>query len=174
MIALLQTRLRDHLDQALAPLKLLGQSPQGDVVTAPKVFIGDVPPKRHKKGHETAGGSGVIYEVPCVVIVPLTGHMEVVDGAAAGVVTLALCLSVYNPDKGERADTEEVEADLAVLLSAVSGALLPCAQGVPLAKRFVLTPDEKGRTLMWVRAEDQPKPFSAVTITSRWWFKGWE
>ncbi|MCL2458907.1 MAG: hypothetical protein FWF31_08735 [Desulfobulbus sp.] len=167
MIALLQTRLREHLAQSLAPLKLLGQGPDGDVVTAPSVFIGDVPPKRMIKGAS-------IHEVPCVVIVHLSGHLQVENGAAASEATMALCLSVYNPDKGEQGDLEEVEGDLAALLSAVVGSLLPCSQGVPLARRFVLTPDEKGRMLTWVRAEDQPKPFSAVTIASRWWFKGWE
>ncbi|MDR0477515.1 MAG: hypothetical protein LBH14_06215 [Desulfobulbaceae bacterium] len=167
MTALLLKRLREHLAQALASLKLLGQSPDGDVTTAPKVFIGDVPPKRMVK-------ESSVYEVPCVVIVPVSGHLLVANGAAASETVIAICCCVYNPDKGERADLEEVEAELAALLSAVTGALLPCAQGTPLAKRFDLVPDEKGRMLDWVRAEDQPKPFSGATITSRWWFKGWE
>ncbi|MCL2791078.1 MAG: hypothetical protein FWD79_10600 [Desulfobulbus sp.] len=171
MIALLQTRLREHLFQALTSLKLLGQGPDGDVATAPRVFIGDVPPKRMIKKD---GKPEAVYEVPCVVIVPLSGHLQVENGAVASEATMALCLSAYNPDKGEQGDLGEVEADLATLLSAVVGALLPCAQGVPMDKRFVLTPDEKGCMLAWVRDEYQPKPFSAITITSRWWFKGWE
>jgi hypothetical protein len=169
MIALLQMRLRDHLRDSLAHLRLLGQSAKGDVEAAPKVFIGDTPPKR-KKGQ---GGSDT-RELPCVIIVPLSGHLQTDDGATESETVMVICCCVYNPESGTQGDLEEVEGDLANLLSAVIGALLPCSQGVPLNKRFILSPDERGRLLSWIRPEEQPKHFSAVTITSRWQYKGWE
>ena len=172
MIALLQMRLRDHLRESLSHLRLLGQSGQGDVQTTPKVFIGDTPPKRMKANAATPATEA--RELPCVVIFPLSGCLQVDGGAVESEAVMALCCAVYNSEKGEQGDLEEVEGDLAALISAVTGALLPCAQGVPLAKRFVLHPDEKGRLLPWVRPEEQPKQFSAATITSRWQFKGWE
>jgi hypothetical protein len=168
MISLLQLRLREHLLTALSALKLRGQSDQGDVTTAPQVFIGDIPPKRKNTPDRIA------REVPCVVVVPLSGHIEVDDGAGASVALIALSCCVYNPDREDAGDLTGVESDLAHLVSAVCGALLPCAEGEPLAKRFVLIPDEKGKTLAWVRPEEQPGPFASATITSRWTFKGWE
>ncbi|MDR2573268.1 MAG: hypothetical protein LBC94_02795 [Desulfovibrio sp.] len=168
MISLLQLRLKEHLSAALAWIKLYGQSDRGDVTTSPQVFIGDIPPKRKNTPDRT------VREVPCVVIVPLSGHIEVEDGAATSVALIALSCCVYNPDREENGDVTGVESDLANLVSAVCAALLPCAEGEPLARRFVLVPDEKGKTLAWVRPEEQPGPFASATITSRWHFKGWE
>ena len=164
MNALLQLRLKEHLEAALAPLKLLGQSAEGDVWTPPKVFIGDLPPKRQN----TPGR--LVYEVPCVVIVPVSGH---IDGATS-FTHIALSCCIYNPDREEAGDLTGAESDLANLVSAVQGALLPCAQGEPLAKRFVLVADDKGRILSWARPEEGPIPFISATIASRWLYKGWE
>jgi hypothetical protein len=52
--------------------------------------------------------------------------------------------------------------------------LLPCAQGEPLGRRFVLTPDEKGKFCAWVKGEEQARPFLQATMTSLWTYKGWE
>lgn len=168
MISLLQLRLKEHLSAALAPLKLLGQSEPGDAQTAPRVFIGDLPPKRRNTPERT------IREVPCVVIIPLSGHIEREDGAATSVALIALSCCVYNPDREIEGDLTGVESDLANLVSAVQGALLPCAEGEALARRFVLIPDEKGKMLAWARPEEQPGPFASATITSRWAYKDWE
>lgn len=165
MNALLYMRLKEHLGAALAPLKLLGQSANGDRETAPQVFIGDVPAKRQN----TPGRP--VREIPCVIIVPMGGSLMVEDGAAEAIADVGLACTIYNP---EGADQEEPETELAALVSAVTGALLPCAQGVPLDKRFVLVPDDKGKLLAWARAEHDPVPFYGATVSSRWWFKGWE
>jgi hypothetical protein len=168
MSSLLQLRLKEHLQAALAPLKLLGQSEHGDAQTAPRVFIGDVPPKRRNTPER------IIHEVPCVVIVPLSGHIDTEPGGPAGVTLIALSCCIYNPDKEDDGDLTGVESDLANLISAVQGALLPCAEGDPLAKRFILVPDEKGKILAWARPEEQPGPFASATVTSLWTYKVWE
>jgi hypothetical protein len=168
MSALLQKRLKEHLEAALAPLKLAGAplpSEEGNVSDAscpPHVFVGDMPPKRKDKA---------LRDVPCVLLIPLTGHHEVEEGYTEAVSVIVLVCVVFNPEEG---DAEGGEADLAALLSAITGALLPCAQGVPLAKRFVLEPDSKGKLLSWVKGEEQPRPFLQATMTSHWRYKGWE
>jgi hypothetical protein len=165
MSALLQKRLKEHLVAALAPLKLAGAPlPEENVSDAscpPQVFVGDMPPKRKDKTRD----------VPCVVLIPLTGHHEVEEGHTEAVSVIALVCVVFNPEEG---DAEGGEADLAALLSAITGTLLPCAQGVPLAKRFVLEADSKGKLLSWVKGEEQPRPFLQATMTSQWRYKGWE
>lgn len=166
MSAVLLMRLKSCLEEALRPVLLLGQSDKGDVECAAQVFIGDIPPKRqHKPGQKASDDSG--RNVPCVVIVPVAGHQE----KGEGVETLAFICVVYNPDSR---DAEAAEGDLAVLLSTVTGALAPCAEGVPLAKRFTLEADARGRLLPWVKSEDQPRPFLQATITSIWRYRGWE
>lgn len=166
MSAVLHRKLKEHLQTALQPVRLLGQSDKGDVECAAQVFIGDLPPKRQpqsgKPDREQPGRN-----LPCVVLVPITGHH--VEGQA--VVTLALICVVYNPNGR---DAEDAEADLAVLLSSVTGALAPCANGEPLARRFELLADAQGRILPWVKSEAQPHPFLQATITSVWQFRGWE
>ena len=168
MISLLQLRLKERLQAALADLKLIGQSAEGDVIASPQVFIGDIPAKRRNTPERA------VREVPCVVIIPLSGHIAVEDGAATSVALIAFSCCVYNPEKEDDGDWTGVESDLANLVSAVQGALLPCAEGEPLNRRFVLIPDEKGKMLAWVRPEEQPGPFASATVTSRWAFKGWE
>ena len=165
MSALLHTSLKKHLAGALASLKLAGQSENGDVVVAPQVFIGDTPPKRRNTPERLA------REIPCVVIIPLTGHSKVDNASVETKSVIALACVVYSPEEG---DMEGAEADLANLLSAVTGALLPCSQGEPLARRFVLETDEKGRILPWVKADEQSRPFLQATMTSQWTFKCWE
>ena len=57
MSALLQRKLKEHLETALAPLKLAGPSPVkggDDTVGSTLVFIGDIPPKRRRR---FAGGA---------------------------------------------------------------------------------------------------------------------
>ena len=165
MRALLQRKLKEHLETALAPLKLAGPAVSGegeDTAGPPRVFTGDVPPKR---------SDAASREVPCVVLVPLSGHHETGDGYTEAVAVIALICVVYNPEEG---DCEGGEADLAALLSAVTGALLPCAHGTPLARRFVLDVDAKGKLLTWTSGRDQPRPFLQATMTSHWRYKGWE
>ena len=166
MMHLLYTSLKTHLTRELSALTLLGQTADGTRVTAPQVFIGDLPAKRGNTPER------VVRELPCVVIVPLSGHLDVEDGASESVAEVAFSCAVYSPPEG--GDLEGPETELAVLLSAVTRALLPCAQGVPLVRRFVLAANDKGKMLAWVRPEEQPKPFFGATITSRWIFKGWE
>jgi hypothetical protein len=166
MNALLQKRLKEHLQAALAPLKLVGPSLEekgAPVVCPPQVFLGDLPPKRREANAR---------EVPCVLLVPLSGHhQDGGDGSTEAVATIALVCVAFNPEEG---DVEGGEADLAALLSAISGALLPCAHGVPLDRRFILSPDDKGRILHWVKGQDQPRPYLQATMTSLWHFWGWE
>ena len=168
MSAVLQMRLKAHLEEALRPILLLGQSDAGDVECAAQVFIGDMPPKRQnraKPGQPPSDDSG--RNLPCVVIVPVTGRQE--DGES--VTTVALICVVYNP---QSRDAEAAEADLAVMLSTVTGALAPCANGEPLARRFNLEADSRGRLLPWVKSEAQPRPFLQATMTSIWRYRGWE
>lgn len=168
MSAVLLMRLKNHLEEALQSVLLLGQSDDGDVDCAAQVFIGDMPPKRQHRGRPgqpPSDDSG--RNLPCVVLVPVAGHHE----GGENVETLALICVVYNP---QSRDAEAAEADLGVMLSAIAGALTPCANGVPLAKRFTLEADSRGRLLPWVKSEAQPKPFLQATITSVWRYRGWE
>jgi hypothetical protein len=166
MSALLHKRLKEHLEAALAPLKLARPAVEKggeETVGPPRVFLGDLPPKR---------SDAASREVPCVLLLPLAGHHEDGgDGYTEAVAVIALLCVVYNPEDG---DGEGGEADLAALLSAVTGALLPCAHGVPLARRFVLEPDKQGKILEWVKGQEQPRPYLQATMTSQWRFKGWE
>lgn len=171
MSAVLLARLKSRLEEALRPILLLGQSDDGDTECAAQVFIGDMPPKRQHRpkagqpssSHESDAGRNL----PCVVIVPVAGHQE----GGENVETLALICVVYNP---QSRDAEAAETDLAVMLSTVGGALVPCANGEPLAKRFTLEEDSRGRILPWVKSEAQPRPFLQATITSVWRYRGWE
>ena len=158
MNAFLVPLLRKHLVQALSGLMLVQQSGQDDVPRPPQVFIGDLPAKRQEKDAR---------EIPCVVVVPLSGFQQ----EGANVTEVALVCAVYNKEDG---DAEGVEGDMALLLSAVTRALMPCANGVPLGRRFVLGPDHKGRLLPWAKDEKQPKPFMQATMTSIWTSQGWE
>jgi hypothetical protein len=166
MSALLQKKLKEHLEEALAALKLAGPpvEEKGDpTIRSPQVFVGDMPPKRREANAR---------EIPCVVLVPMSGHHEDNgDGSTEAVAVIALLCVVYNPESG---DAEGGEADLAALLSAITGALLPCAHGLPLHRRFVLAPDVKSRFLAWEKGQEQPRPFLQAIMTSRWHFKGWE
>lgn len=167
MSAVLLMRLKEHLEEALRPVLLLGQSDNGDVECAAQVFIGDMPPKRQQRSKPGQNVDDTGRNLPCVVIVPVAGHQE----GGEAVETLALICVVYNP---QSRDAEAAEADLAVMLSTVTGALAPCANGVPLAKRFNLEADPRGRLLQWVKSEAQPRPFLQATITSVWRYRGWE
>lgn len=170
MSAVLLMRLKAHLEAVLLPILLLGQSNDGDVDCAAQVFIGDMPPKRQHRGRpgqppSAEGDAG--RNLPCVVLVPVAGHQE----GGENVETVALICVVYNP---QSRDAEAAEADLGVMLSAIAGALTPCANGEPLSKRFTLEADSRGRLLPWVKSEAQPKPFLQATITSVWRYRGWE
>lgn len=171
MSAVLLMRLKSHLEKALRPILLLGQSDDGDVECAAQVFIGDLPPKRQHRARPgqqpSSGESDAGRNLPCVVIVPVAGHQE----GGENVETVALICVVYNP---QSRDAEAAEADLAVMLSTVTGVLAPCANGDPLAKRFSLDEDNRGRILPWVKSEAQPRPFLQTTITSVWRYRGWE
>lgn len=170
MSAVLLARLKSRLEEALRPIFLLGQSDDGDTECAAQVFIGDMPPKRQHRsrtGQQPASEGDAGRNLPCVVIVPIAGHQE----GGENVETLALICVVYNP---QSRDAEAAEADLAVMLSTVGGALAPCANGEPLARRFNMEEDSRGRTLPWVKSEAQPRPFLQATITSVWRYRGWE
>jgi hypothetical protein len=163
---LLQKRLKERMETALAPLKLAGPPLEENgeqAICPPQVFCGDLPPKRRERGAR---------DVPCVLLVPLAGHHEDGgDGSTEAVAVIALVCVIYNPEEG---DAEGAEADLAALLSAITGALLPCAHGEPLGRRFVLAPDAKGRFLNWEKGQDQPRPYLQATMTSQWRYRGWE
>lgn len=170
MSAVLLRNLKAHLENALRPVRLLGQSDGGDMECAAQVFIGDMPPKRQHRsrtGQQPASEGDAGRNIPCVVLIPIAGHQE----GGENVETLALICLVYNP---EGRDAEAVETDLAVLLSTVGGALAPCANGEPLSRRFELESDAKGRLLPWEKFEEQPRPFLQATITSVWRYRGWE
>lgn len=153
--------LKGHLANTLAGLKLVRQAAGQDQAGPPQVWIGDLPPKR--------GKDAVARELPCVIVIPYGGHQE--EGAA--VETIAMVCIVYNSEEG---DGEGGENDLATLISAVYEALMPAleSKGLPLAKRFVLEPDYRGRILPWEKSSQQPRPFLQATITSQWRYKGWE
>lgn len=154
--------LKKHLETELAGLNLVHQSDDGrDQAGPPRVWIGDLPPKRRK---DAAG-----REIPCVVIVPHAGHQE--DGH--GMETVALVCIVYNPEDG---DGEGGENDMSILISGIFKALMPAleSKGRPLANRFVLEPDNRGRILPWEKSGQQPRPFLQAAITSQWRYKGWE
>lgn len=169
MGALLHTLLKAHLIAALSSVRLAGQARVGEQVGPPRVYIGGLPPKRRPQGEDDP------REVPCVVIVPHRGRLEIDSGGAITEESVGLICVVYNSgDDAVDGDFEGVEADLANLVSAVIGALLPCAEGRPLARRFVLVPDDQGKMLAWAKAEEQPRPFLQATIVSTWNFKGWE
>lgn len=168
MSAILLPKLQAHLEAALRSVRLLGQSDAGDVECNAQVFIGDMPPKRQHKpspGQPSVNDTG--RNLPCIVLVPLTGHQE----SGEGVETVALICVVYNP---QSRDAAAAEADLGVMVSTVTGALAPCAEGMPLFSRFALEADARGRLLHWVKAEEQPRPFLQATITSIWRYRGWE
>lgn len=150
--------LQAHLQQALSTLTLVGQSGKDDIPRSPQIFIGDLPTKRREKDAR---------EIPCVVIVPLSGHQQ--DGAT--VAEVALVCAVYNKEEGDAAGCE---GDMALLLSAITRALVPCANGAPLGRRFNLEADSKGRLLPWTKDDKQPQPFMQAVMTSLWTGQGWE
>lgn len=164
MSALLRTALQKHLEKALQSLQLLGQQESpvqpetSDKVCQVQIFIGDLPPKKAGMAQS---------HIPFILIVPLDGHQE----GGAAVTTLALICVVYNPSGR---DSEEAEADLSVLLSSITGALAPLANGKPLDERFELEVDSRGRFLPWVKADSQAQPFLQATMTSTWRYQGWE
>ena len=157
MGALLTQKIKEHLEAGLADLPLLGQTSSGLEKRPAKVWIGDLPPKRKDKESR---------ELPCVLIVPLAGHFE--EGAM--VMTVALLCVVYN---NEEDDGTGAETDLLSLISKIAQLLLPAGQGAPIANRFILEPDEKGRLLSWTKSENQPKPFVQADIITTWQFKSW-
>lgn len=165
MSGVLHMKLKEHLKKALQPVRLLGQSDKGDVECPAQVFIGDLPPKRQQAGKPDKPLPG--RHLPCVVLVPVGGHH--VKGSEA--VTVALICVVYNPDGR---DSEDAESDLAVMISTITGALAPFANGVALDKRFQLQSGPDGMCLPWVKSETQPRPFLQATITSVWTYQGWE
>lgn len=158
MNPLLAPLLKEHLSRELSSLTLVGQSGQEDAARPPQVFIGDLPAKRREKDAR---------EIPCVVIVPLSGFQQ--EGAC--VTEVALICAVYNKEEG---DGEGVEGDMALLLNALTRALVPCANGAPLGRRFNLVSDQKGRMLPWSKDDKQPQPFMQAIMTSTWNSKGWE
>ncbi|UQZ90693.1 hypothetical protein C4J81_16380 [Deltaproteobacteria bacterium Smac51] len=159
MYSRLINSLKKHLTEATADLKLVAQSDGGDILVPPRIWTGDLPPKKK---------NGSVREIPCVVIVPFSGHMDSEQFSCAAI---ALICCVYNPEDG---DSTGGETDLAALISKVSGALYPASQGVPLAGRYILGPDLSGRLLHWEKGDTQPRPFLQATITSHWSYKGWE
>lgn len=158
MSPLLAPFLKEHLARELSSLALIGQCEQSDAARPPQVFIGDLPAKRRERDAR---------EIPCVVIVPFSGFQQ--EGSC--VTEVALICAVYNREEG---DGEGLEGDMALLLNAVSRALMPCANGIPLGRRFNLCPDNKGRLLPWSKDEKQLQPFLQATMTSTWTCKGWE
>lgn len=158
MSSLLAGKIKEHLDEGLKNLMLLGQSSAGLEKRPPKVWIGDLPPKRKDKDSR---------ELPCVLIVPLAGHFE--EGSM--VMTVALLCVVYNQ---EDTDGAGAETDLLNLISKIAELLLPAGQGTPIARRFILEPDERGRLLAWTKSENQPKPFVQADIITTWRYKAWE
>ena len=160
MIPLLLEAMQEKLTAGLSGLALVHQSGEGHKAGPPHVWIGDLPPKR--TGKDWTG-------LPCVLLVPLAGHHDE-EGAE---VEVALICVVFNPEDGDGTGGEN---DLSVLLSKVAGLLIDAldSRGCPLADRFVLTPDNRGRVLFWQKSEQQPKPFIQATITSTWRYKSWE
>lgn len=160
MIPLLLEAMKEKLAAGLNSLSLVHQSEQGDIVGPPHIWIGDLPPKR--KNNQWTG-------LPCVLLTPLSGH----QGEEGAVVEVALICVVFNPEEGDGSGGEN---DLAVLLSAVTGLLIEAqaSKGCPLADRFILEPDGRGRVLHWQKSDQQPKPFIQATMTSTWRYKGWE
>jgi len=183
MSPLLLLRLKEHLEAALAPLKLAAKDADNkDIVVPPKVYTGDLPPKRRDFMGGVAKEKAALakaaldqeegYDVPCVLILPLGGHLETAQAATETVADIALICVVTTDEKG--GDLAGAEADMMALLSAVAGALLPASKGEALARRFNLVADDRGRTLAWQKHREQPGYFLQAIMTSRWRFKGWE
>lgn len=160
MIPLLLQSLRERLTKGLNGLSLVHQVEQGYKAGPPHIWIGDLPPKRSPKDW---GG------LPCILLMPLSGHY----GDEGAVVEVALICVVFNPEEGDGTGGEN---DLSILLSAVTGLLIDAleSKGCPLADRFILEPDSRGRVLAWQKSDQQPKPFIQATMTSTWRYKGWE
>lgn len=149
--------LRKALETALSslPLDQQGGRGNGDTQRPARVFIGDMPPKKRE-----------FYDLPCVLLIPAQGWQE--DGEACATVGLMCC--VYNAEEGDR---EGAEMDMALLLNAVTRALMPFRKA-PLEKRFRLVPDSEGRYLRWDKTDKQPRPYAQAGIISQWRMKGLE
>lgn len=149
--------LKKALETALANLPLDRQGGRGkrDGEGPARVFIGDMPPKK-----------GEVYDLPCVLVIPAQGWEE--TGEACATVGLVCC--VYNAEEGDR---EGAEMDVALLINAVTRALMPFRQ-TPLEKKFRLVPDAEGRYLRWNKNDMQPRPYVQASILSHWRMKGVE
>lgn len=147
------TVLQKHLEQALASLPLVRQN---ETVRPPRIFIGDLPVKQTERD-----------DIPCVLLMPVSGYQQ---GGEAGI-SVGLICCVYNNEEGDR---EGAEMDIALLLSAVTQALMPCVTA-PLASRYRLVPDPRtGFLLPWEKSDTQPRPFMQATLLSIWRMKGLE
>lgn len=147
------TVLKKHLEQALKPLLLVRQ---GDTVRPTRIFIGDLPVKQTERD-----------DIPCVLLMPVSGYQQ--SGEACISVGLICC--VYNNEEGDR---EGAEMDIALLLSTVTQALMPCVTA-PLEHRYRLVPDSRtGFLLPWEKSDTQPRPFMQATLLSHWRMKGLE
>ena len=150
--------IKEHLEKHLQNLPLPGQAEKGvDCINPPKVWVGNLPPKRQKH----------FDEIPCVVLVPTAGYQDN-DGWATTSVAL-ICL-IYNNEEGDRIGAEN---DLMLLLSAITKALLPASQGAPLKEKYNLLSDGD-QVLHWEKNDEQPRPFLQAVIFSKWQCKGWE
>ena len=163
MIARLLPVLKAFLEKECASLAL--SCPEKDAqgattARAPLVFIGDFPPKRGQ-GQERR-------EFPCIVLAPVSGWAT--EGQEYAEIAAYLC--VYNNEEG---DAEGLEMEIALLQSAFSRVCALCVDQ-PLERRFILTPDEKGRLYRWQRNGEleTPRPYAQMVAVSRWACPGWE
>lgn len=159
MLATFLPALKAHLVSALAPLHLIRPKDKNTEATlsAPQVFIGDLPSKQADR-----------EDFPCVLLVQVGGG----QGEGETQLTVGLICCVYNAEEGDR---EGAEMDMALLISAVTQALMPCAAS-PLNRRYRLVPDPRGQDtfLPWKKSDEQPRPYMQATIVSHWRMKGFE
>jgi len=150
MFFLLLSDLRDYLEKALETLPLLSPESRGNpaALRAPRVMIGELPPRNQGEKEETA--------YPFVLLRASSGE-DYEDGSLC---EIAIICAVSAVERGEA-----MEHEIQNLLSFVRTALLKRRQ---VSGRGELVPDKQGRLLSWKVYEEFSFPYMGAQINGLW------